>query len=175
MPKEPIVTTKQAKVNNGDMKYITYCGLYCRLCATAGRIPRQAQALRDTMAKEGYEFFGHEIVGFTDFWGYLTRLSKQDQTCLGCRGGCGNPTCKIRQCARQREVEICPVDCQDYPCPAVRELAGVYPTLLADGARLKEVGVARWVAEQQQRAATGFAYADIRCPGGPDTTDEHQA
>jgi kynurenine formamidase len=32
----------------------------------------------------------------------------------------------------------------------------------ADGKRLKEIGIEAWVAEQQERAKTGFAYCDIR-------------
>jgi hypothetical protein len=36
--------------------------------------------------------------------------------------------------------------------------------LLADGHRLKRIGLERWIAEQEGRASTGFAYADIRLP-----------
>jgi len=35
--------------------------------------------------------------------------------------------------------------------------------LLADGKRLTEIGLERWVEEQEERKATGFAYVDIRC------------
>lgn len=39
-----------------------------------------------------------------------------------------------------------------------------YPAYLADTHRMQQVGLERWIAEQEARAATGFAYADIRFP-----------
>ncbi|MEW6106136.1 MAG: NAD-dependent epimerase/dehydratase family protein [Bacillota bacterium] len=39
-----------------------------------------------------------------------------------------------------------------------------YPLLLADGRRMREIGLEKWVAEQEARDATGFAYADVRFP-----------
>jgi hypothetical protein len=35
--------------------------------------------------------------------------------------------------------------------------------LLADGKRMKAIGLEKWIKEQEKRRATGFAYADIRC------------
>ena len=42
-------------------------------------------------------------------------------------------------------------------------IAEGYPTLLADGQRIKKIGLEAWVQEQEERAKTGFAYVDIRC------------
>ena len=38
-----------------------------------------------------------------------------------------------------------------------------YPTLVADGERIKERGIDEWIEEQKKRGRTGFVYADIRC------------
>jgi len=38
-----------------------------------------------------------------------------------------------------------------------------YPTLIADGKRIKKIGIDAWIEEQEERVKTGFAYADIRC------------
>jgi len=35
------------------LEQVTYCGLYCGLCAQRNRIPQRARALRETMHKEG--------------------------------------------------------------------------------------------------------------------------
>jgi len=145
-----------------NMKYVTYCGLYCRLCAQHGRIPRQAQALHQSMVKEGYEFWGKELPGFEAFWEFLTSLCDPCKSCPGCRQGGGPPFCTIRKCARKRGVEIC-VFCADYPCSRVLGIAKGYPTLIADGERMKEIGIEAWIDEQEERAKTGFAYVDIRC------------
>ena len=145
-----------------DLTYVTYCGLYCKLCAHMARIPPQARELRDTMRGEGWEHFGEAVhSGFGEFWRILERLGETDETCPGCRGGCGFPGCEIRACAREREVEVCPF-CDDYPCEHIEELGRSYPTLIADGMRMREIGLDAWIEEQEQRRATGFAYVDIR-------------
>lgn len=153
-----------------DLRLLTYCGLYCDLCASRCRIPAQAQQLRDSLKKEGCEYWGDSIPGFREFWPVLERLADPAQSCPGCRQGGGYPQCDIRTCARQRGIDMCPA-CPDFPCKHIEALGRIYPTLIADGLRLKRVGSAAWLQEQRQRVATGFAYADIRCPHGePPTT-----
>jgi hypothetical protein len=145
------------------LKYVTYCGLYCRLCANMARIPKQARALRETLTKEGYEHFGKdEIEGFEPFWKALERFGQMDKTCAGCRSGeCGDPRCEIRKCAKAKGVEVCSA-CPDFPCKHIEGLAERYPTLIADAKRQRKVGLDRWIQEQEDRIKTGFSYADIR-------------
>lgn len=144
------------------LKLVTYCGLYCGLCAARGRIPRQASALRETMVKEGYEQWGKDFrPGFEGFWKFLTDLCDPEKNCPGCRQGGGPPFCSIRKCAREREVDVC-VFCEEFPCKRVLEIARGYPTLVADGERMKEIGIEAWIREQEERGKTGFAYVDIR-------------
>ena len=57
---------------------------------------------------------------------------------------------------------MCPF-CDEYPCDRILGLAKGYVTMLADGKRMKEIGIERWIEEQEKRKATGFAYVDIRC------------
>ena len=144
------------------LKLVTYCGLYCELCAERGRIPKQADVLRASMTKEGYELWSKEIPCFNEFWKFLTNLCDPEKACPGCREGGGPPFCSIRKCAREREVDVC-VFCENYPCERIEMLAKGYPTLIPDGERLKEIGIEAWLGEQKERAKTGFAYADIRC------------
>jgi hypothetical protein len=145
-----------------DLTLVTYCGLYCSLCAERGRIPRQARTLYDTMVKEGYETWGSEVPGFEEFWRFLANLCDPDSTCPGCRQGGGPPFCGIRKCARRRGVEVCAF-CDETPCERILSLAEGYPTLVSDGERMREIGLEAWIQEQEARAETGFAYADIRC------------
>lgn len=146
------------------LKHVTYCGLYCRLCANFARIPRQASALRDTMRRDGWEDYGpHVLPGFKEFWAALGRLSRLDRTCPGCRGGCGPPHCEIRPCARERGVEVCSA-CEDFPCARIEPLAARYPNLISDALRQREIGLEAWIKEQEDRCRRGFAYGDIRHP-----------
>jgi hypothetical protein len=145
-----------------NLDLVTYCGLYCELCAQRGRIPRQAAELKASLSREGIEYWGEELPGFKEFWALLGRLSDPDGSCPGCRQGGGPPFCGIRKCARERNIDVC-VECDDYPCSRIEGIAKGYPTLIADGKRMKELGIDQWITEQQERAKTGFAYVDIRC------------
>jgi hypothetical protein len=145
-----------------ELKFVTYCGLYCGLCAQRSRIPREANRLKESMVKEGYEFWGKELPKFKDFWTFLTDLSNPEKSCPGCRQDGGPPFCSIRKCARKSKLDVC-VFCKEYPCKRLLGIAKGYPTLIADGKRMKEIGVEVWVKEQEERSKTGFAYVDIRC------------
>lgn len=114
------------------------------------------------MAKDGYEFWAQDMPGFKEFWAFLTNLSDLSKACPGCRQGGGPPFCGIRKCAEKRGVTVC-VDCDEYPCHRIEAIGKGYPTLIADGKRMKDIGLDAWLTEQRQRAETGFAYADIRC------------
>lgn len=144
---------------NEQLEFVTYCGLYCGLCAERTRIPQQAAALQAAMAQEGWPYWGPTVPDFAEFWRFLQGLAEGG--CPGCRAGGGYPECQIRVCARERSLDVC-VHCSDFPCQQVETLAARYPTLIADNRRLQAVGLARWLAEQEERARRGVVYADIR-------------
>jgi len=143
-----------------DLKLVTYCGLHCDLCSSRGRMPKQASALRDTMRTEGWEYWGHTVPGFKDFWQFLNGMT--DKPCPGCRQGGGPPFCGIRKCARRKGLDLC-IECTDWPCSRIDGLAAGYTSLIADSERHKRIGTAKWLKEQKARAKTGFCYCDIRC------------
>jgi hypothetical protein len=143
-----------------DLQFVTYCGLYCELCAERARIPQRAAALQEAMAGEGWPYWGHTVPGFAAFWAFLEKLHA-DGGCPGCRAGGGFPECQMRVCARERGLEMCN-QCPDFPCDHIEALGARYPTLVADNQRLQAVGLDQWLDEQRERARRGFAYADIR-------------
>ena len=145
-----------------DFSQVAYCGLYCGLCAQRCRIPQRAQALRESMHKESWDLWGQEIPHFSEFWSFLNGIAESESRC-SCRDSrCGPPFCGIRQCAKQRGVQTCPF-CNDYPCDRIQNLAKGYVTMLADGGRMKEIGIDAWIQEQEERSRAGFSYVDIRC------------
>ena len=145
-----------------DLKYVTYCGLYCRLCANMARIPGQAAELRHSLELEGWDqhVMPHSEGG-REFWEVLGEMAQAAERCPGCRGGCGWPDCPMRKCARARGLDVCS-ECEEYPCEHVKELARRYPALIADGLRQREVGMERWIREQEARREAGFCYNQIR-------------
>jgi len=145
------------------LRLVIYCGLYCGLCAQRRRIPQQASQLQQTLHEEEFDDFFQYVPEmrekFPAFWQILQKLVEMDCTC---RTGIGGPPdCEIRSCARKKHIEVCPL-CEEYPCKHVKALAERYPTLIQDGKRLQEVGLEKWVEEQEWRVRRGFAYSDIR-------------
>ncbi len=148
-----------------DLKYVTYCGLYCKLCANIARMPVQAADLRRTLELEGWD--EHVLPGWEggrQFWDVLGKLEHQGERCPGCRGGCGWPQCPMRKCAQEKGLDVCS-RCDEYPCEHIEALARRYPNLMADGMRQREVGLDRWIQEQEARREAGFCYNQIRCSG----------
>ena len=146
------------------LSYVAYCGLYCGLCAHRNRIPQQAKQLQKSLHEEGYDNWYQYVPDLKDtfqpFWHFLLKLTGLD---CACRTGGGPPDCKIRECAKRESVDMCP-QCKEYPCKLVENLAEHYPTLIQDGKRLQEIGLEKWLREQQNRAERGVVYADIRYP-----------
>jgi hypothetical protein len=146
-----------------DLRLVPYCGLYCGLCENVARIPKLSEELLKALTDFGWESFGdadmkHLIATLRRLRGGITDLG-------GCRGGkCGNPGCQMRTCAQQRGLTVCS-SCADYPCAPIEQMAREYPLLLADGQRQKEVGLTRWVEEQEVRVRTGFCYCDVKPSG----------
>ena len=144
--------------------HMAYCGLYCGLCAHRIRIPQQASQLQKSLHEEGFDNWYQYVPDLKDtfppFWQFLQKLTEIDCTC---RTEGGPPECKIRQCAEQRNVTVCP-QCKDYPCALIQSLAEHYPILIQDGKRLQKIGLEKWVKEQEERAKRGVVYADIRYP-----------
>lgn len=146
------------------LRHVAYCGLFCGLCAQRSRIPQQARQLRKSLHEEGYDdwyqYVPHIKDSFLPFWQFLQRLAESDCTC---RTGGGPPDCRIRECAKLKEIDDC-TECKEYPCKLIQDLAEHYPTLIQDGKRLREIGLEGWLREQEERVSRGVVYADIRCP-----------
>lgn len=147
-----------------ELRLLGYCGLYCGLCAHRNRIPQRAKLLQETLHDEGwdswYKYQDSIKETFPVFWDFLDGLVKFDCTC---RTGGGPPDCRIRTCAKEKGVDVCPL-CAEYPCGLIEGLAEHYVTAIQDGRRLLKIGLKKWVEEQEERARRGVVYADTRIP-----------
>lgn len=147
-----------------ELRLLGICGLYCGLCAHRNQIPQRAKLLRETLHEEGwpswYKYVDSMKETFPVFWDFLEGLVKLDCTC---RTGGGPPDCKIRTCAKEKAVDVCPL-CTEYPCDLIEGLAEHYVMVIQDGKRLRKIGLKKWVEEQEERARRGVVYADTRIP-----------
>ncbi len=146
-----------------DLQRVAYCGLHCGLCLNGCRVPRRAGELRTLLERVSVAEWGPELSDFAAFWRFLSELAAFEARASCREHSCGPEPCAIRTCASSRGVDACPF-CDSYPCDPIEALAKRYVTLLGDGRRMREVGLDRWIEEQQARQACGFAYADLRIP-----------
>ncbi len=143
-----------------SLKYVTYCGLYCRLCLDIARIPLQARALMKTLRLGHWDSFGETVVGgFDRFWEVLGKLSEFDRTIPGCRGGCGYPPCAIRKCAVARDAVTCAF-CEDFPCDLVKEFSKTYPFILNNLREQREQSLELWIEKQEELYRDGYCFHD---------------
>ena len=137
---------------------IAYCGLNCRMCTLTAILPDLSTKLHGAMQQEGWEYFGTSVFPeFKEFWSVLGQLSKMDETCPMCKGGCGDPDCQIRKCAQERKLDLCAM-CSEFPCSLLADFTARYPFLLKTNLRLRELGVEAWLAEQDDLVAKGTTF-----------------
>ena len=145
-----------------DKSKACYCGLYCENCAVKVKVEPAAKVLYDEMNKLGFE----EIVSFfpdgEKFWSFLKNMTVQG-VCNSCKAGSGNPACKVRVCAQEKNVEMCAF-CENYPCNSLSELFKGYSTLENDNKVLRDKGWDEWEELQKKRkkAEESFAYSEAK-------------
>jgi hypothetical protein len=103
--------------NENSRDLVAFCGLYCGDCfGYKGRIAEMAKELRKELRQEKFDIMARGIP-FKAFEHYdkcyevlgaLVRLKCKS----ACRGGGGNPFCKIRKCCQKKGYEGC-WECRD--------------------------------------------------------------
>ncbi len=138
-------------------KYTCYCGLYCENCAVKVKVEPAAKVLYEEMKKLGFDEIMSSFPDGEKFWSFLKGVSLEG-VCISCKERSGNPTCKIRLCAKEKNVEMCAL-CESYPCEYFTEFFEDYPMLKHDNAVLREKGWEPWGKLQDERQAKGFGFA----------------
>jgi hypothetical protein len=92
------------------------------------------------------------------FWSFLKGMAVEG-VCISCKAGSGNPACQVRQCAKDKNVEMCAL-CENYPCELFARYFKGYPVLQHDNSILCERGWEAWSKLQDERQAGGFTYAE---------------
>lgn len=102
----------------GDEDLIAYCGLYCGDCfGYKGKVADLARDLRKELRQAKFEE-AVKGIPFKEFQHYkecyevlgaMVRLRCKS----ACRGGGGNPFCKIRKCCQTKGVEGC-WECKEF-------------------------------------------------------------
>jgi hypothetical protein len=131
-----------------DRWFISVCGLNCAKCDMY-----QAGHGNEKLRDEIVEWFRKE----------RNETVKPEQIrCEGCRGSPEthwSPDCKIMLCAKKKALQYC-FQCEDFPCNILEEFGsdGIshHKRTLDNLKRMKEIGLERWIAEQQNRGTYVF-------------------
>ena len=162
-----------------EKKLVGACGLYCRLCPEyegfrmgfADAAERLRYLITQLIQVDAWpwdindpesnkKFYNHE-----EFMKGLQWFSNQKPSCKGC--DCEitpasssllpgrNAECKIRNCCFEREFRFC-YECPEFACGKLVKLKEHYPYCLRNLKRMKNVGVERWLEEQQAKVSAGM-------------------
>lgn len=137
-----------------DKKYMCYCGLYCENCATKAKVEPAAQVLHTEMKKAGFEDIMQFLPDGNAFWNFLQGMAEEG-SCVSCQDGSGGPGCKIRICAREKEIQMCAF-CERYPCEKFSDFLANYPILKEDNVLLRDRGIEAWSELQDRRKIKGL-------------------
>ncbi len=131
-------------------------------CAQCNRILNLTVALRESMHNDRWNLCGKELDQKFDGFCKLLNWLVESEAKVSCREGtCDPPFCTLRKSARDKNVDVCPL-CEEHPSDLITGFAEGYVTLLADGKRMTDIGLDRWIEDQVARKSAGFANVDIR-------------
>jgi hypothetical protein len=139
-----------------EKKFACYCGLNCETCPVKVKVEPAAKVLYEEMNKLGFENIMPFFADSEKFWTFLKGMSTEG-VCISCKAGSGNPDCKVRLCAKEKNVEMCAL-CESYPCDHFTGFFENYPMLKNDNLILREKGWETWEKHQDERQAKGFAF-----------------
>ena len=150
-------------MNNQSIELATYCGLYCGACDIyQKRIGQHGGELKRILDAYKFDEFAHLVPGLEDYKTFdktLGTIVTFFGQCPNCQNGGGDPECKIRKCAKEKEYRSC-VDCPSIPCDKFDLILGSNPRLRDDLKDIKEVGLDKWCQDQQVKVDKGFRYSD---------------
>lgn len=137
-------------------RLVTACGLYCGNCAIFTRgIKDTAKKLVELMRSHGLTRETMAMVPGADWYdGFEKGLSwcQDSVNCGGCRSEMRfNPVCELNKCCIQEKgLDFC-FECDLFPCDIVRRFEQEFFPCLETLQKIKEVGSAEWVRQQEKR------------------------
>lgn len=154
-----------------DFNYDSYCGIYCGACdimmsGKTGNNSKLTTFWNEATVKSLHKGLG---LPYDDNQPFKSECygCKSDMQFINCR------VCKIRDCARNREIEHC-IDCDQYPCDQISgmkknefslpHIKDNYPNMLT----IKESGTDHWLSEQSAKwkcpeCGSDFSWYSSKC------------
>ena len=142
-----------------------YCGIYCGACDIhQERISKAGNELKKVLDAMEFESFANQVPGlqnYDTFYKTLNTLITFFGQCAGCQKGGGPPECQIRTCCQEKKYQTC-AECDSYPCEKVKYIVDSYQPSQANIKEIRDIGLEKWSAKQQEMVDQGFRYSDYR-------------
>jgi hypothetical protein len=126
-----------------NLQLVAYCGLDCAECfGYKGTVSKAAKNLRRVMQEAGMKRFWHEIPFLGDYAPFKKALDGISMLHCprACRGGGGNPRCKIRACCLKKRLAGC------WECDGFRTCSKLDPRFLKNIVKIRKRGLAAFAA-----------------------------
>ena len=138
-----------------DEELVAFCGINCKDCrARSERRLRLAKLFKASLQELPLDLFKEILPPFKnvdqvmEFLEFLPQLSGTQTCCISTKEPCGNPTCKIRTCVRNKGYRTC-AECAEYrTCSKLDFLKPHHATLLSDLDFIKKNGFDQYVNEE---------------------------
>jgi hypothetical protein len=138
-----------------DEELVSFCGLNCKDCkARSERRLQLAKLFKESLEELPLELFKEILPPFKkvdqvmDFIEFLPQLGSIQTCCTSIKEPCGNPTCEIRICVRNKGYRTC-AECIDYKtCLKLDFLKPHHSTLMSDLDFIKKDGFDQYVEQK---------------------------
>jgi hypothetical protein len=127
-----------------DKKIIAYCGLNCKKCfAFELTVSEKAKSLRRELRRVKLKNSWNEIPFLGEYESFkksLDGLAMLRCTKM-CRGGGGNPWCKIRKCCKNKNFEGC------WKCADMEICQKLHKEYLINLKKIKKLGIDQFIKQ----------------------------
>lgn len=141
--------------------FVGYCGLYCNACGIRQeKIKTAVKNLNNIITAYGFDKIMPELSQwepsfkhYKEFEQVMNGLVKLFGDCPGCLQGGGDPNCKVRSCAKERNFRTC-TECGDADnCEHLTPYRKYYEIALKN---IREGDIKKYAEEMQKKVDEGY-------------------
>ena len=152
----------------GTSGFVGYCGLYCNACGIRQqKIKNAVTSLRGIIAHYGFDKMMPELAKwepslkhYAEFDQVMNGLVTIFGDCPGCLHGGGDPSCKVRTCAKEKAYRTCAECNEAETCEFLAPYRKGYAVLNLALQNIKKNGVEKYAEEMQRNVNKGYSYVE---------------
>ncbi len=141
-------------ISFSDEELVAFCGINCKDCrARSERRTKLAELFKASLQELPLELFRQVLPPFKnidqvmEFLHFFPQLSGTQTCCTSAIEPCGNPSCEIRTCVRNKSYRTC-AECEEFStCTKLDFLKPHHASLLSDLDLIKKNGFDMYVNE----------------------------